>query len=462
MEAYLSFLKSFQNSAERTGKGKSIVEFPDDFVVIDLETTGLSSIYDNIIEIAAIKVSDDNIVDTFQSLVNPNHEISPFITNLTGITNEMLKDQPKIEDVLPLLYHFLDDTILMGYNVSFDVNFLYDNFVNSKLPHFSYDYIDVMRIAKKLYPELRRHRLADMINFLGIESKTSHRALDDCMSTLNCYKAIKKDVLDKYDSYDAFTNLFRRSTLKTQNMQATVSEFDTDNPLYQKLCVFTGTLEKMPRKEAMQIVLNLGGTCGDSVTQKTDYLVLGNNDYKKSLKDGKSSKQKKAESLQLKGFNIEILPENVFYDIIQEYCGEVYTENYFSDDHNSVYQYGNLEITSYEKEAMDIIQKILVSANMNIDQLGLQRRTSNYLTVVTDERQDMGRDFCRLKITNKAKWFSLDMWGLSDEIQNNVLLQNVKNKNQRHWKIPLSEVNDLYQYSEIISKSYENVLNRTL
>lgn len=68
----------------------------------------------------------------------------------------------------------------------------------------------------------------------------------------------------------------------------------------------------------MQIVADLGGKNADNVTKKTNYLILGNNDYCKSIKDGKSSKQKKAEKLKLDGYDIEIIPENVFYDIISE------------------------------------------------------------------------------------------------------------------------------------------------
>ena len=73
----------------------------------------------------------------------------------------------------------------------------------------------------------------------------------------------------------------------------------------------------MVRKEAMQKVVNLGGLVGDSVTKKTNYLILGNNDYCKSIKDGKSSKQKKAEELKLKGYDIEVISENVFYDMLE-------------------------------------------------------------------------------------------------------------------------------------------------
>ena len=83
-----------------------------------------------------------------------------------------------------------------------------------------------------------------------------------------------------------------------------------------KLCVFTGTLERMLRKDAMQAVVDLGGQVGNSVTKKTNYLILGNNDYCPLITEGKSSKQKKAESLKLAGNDIEIISEDVFYDMI--------------------------------------------------------------------------------------------------------------------------------------------------
>lgn len=87
------------------------------------------------------------------------------------------------------------------------------------------------------------------------------------------------------------------------------------NPLYHSVCVFTGTLEKMTRREAMQIVKDLGGECGDSVTKKTNYLVLGNNDFCKTIKGGKSNKQKKAEKLKLEGIDINVISESVFYEM---------------------------------------------------------------------------------------------------------------------------------------------------
>ena len=108
------------------------------------------------------------------------------------------------------------------------------------------------------------------------------------------------------------------SNLSAKDIVTEKTDFDETHPLFGKTCVFTGTLEKMARKDAMQIVVDLGGLVGNSVTKKTNYLILGNNDYCSSIKGGKSSKQKKAESLKLAGNDIEIISENVFYDMISE------------------------------------------------------------------------------------------------------------------------------------------------
>ena len=86
--------------------------------------------------------------------------------------------------------------------------------------------------------------------------------------------------------------------------------------MYQKVCCFTGKLENLQRKDAMQLVVDLGGIVANSVTKKTNYLILGNNDYCPTIKDGKSSKQKKAEKLKLSGQDIDIISENTFYEML--------------------------------------------------------------------------------------------------------------------------------------------------
>ena len=105
--------------SERVYKGESLLRLPDDnYTVIDIETTGLDPSFDEIIELAAIRVRDGVITDSFSSLVKPSHEVSDFISALTGINNDMLSDAQAIYDVLPKYIDFIGDDIIIGHNVS--------------------------------------------------------------------------------------------------------------------------------------------------------------------------------------------------------------------------------------------------------------------------------------------------------------------------------------------------------
>lgn len=401
----------------REHKGRSILGFPDTYVIIDIETTGLDPARDQIIEIAAMKIENDEISDTFTTLVNPGSEIDSFITSLTGITNQDLSSAPDLSSALSEFYSFVNDLVLIGHNVHFDINFLYDNVERHLHKFLENNFIDTLRLSKKFFRKSPSHRLSVLAEYLNIPVSNSHRALDDCKTTYRLYQKLREASLNPTDEeqllldalvfdetnpffnkqiavkglpqlysyafmkkisskcqasmsdvfynscdYIIFSNYtyqrYKRgessekfdkasklagagtltilseedwcrmlgipvpkinkshSSLSTRDIVPAQTEFDETHPLYGKLCVFTGTLEKMQRKDAMQIVVDFGGQVGNSVTKKTNFLILGNNDYCPLIKDGKSSKQKKAESLKLAGNDIEIISENVFYDMI--------------------------------------------------------------------------------------------------------------------------------------------------
>lgn len=302
----------------RSEKGKSLLLFPEDCVVLDIETTGLSPSWDEIIEISALRVRDGQIADTFSSLVKPENEIDEFITELTGITNEMLASAPSEADVLPLALDFIGADIIVGHNVNFDINFLYDHSLRLLKKPLTNDFVDTMRISRKVLPELEHHRLCDIAKALNVEPKGEHRALADCETTFGCLCRMKEKV-EQTESVEEFLKKFSVyynhdfTKLKPEN-----GDFDETHPLFGMRCVFTGALERMTRTEAAQIVVNLGGFCDNGITKKTNFLILGNNDYCSTIKNGKSNKQKKAEEYKLKGMDIEIIPESVFYDMIEE------------------------------------------------------------------------------------------------------------------------------------------------
>lgn len=301
---------------ERPGKGSSLLSFPTDFTVLDLETTGLCPGFDEIIEIGCLRVRDLAVVDYFQTLVKPEFEIMDFITSLTGITNEMLADAPAIDSVLPSVRDFIGSDIVLGHNVNFDVNFLYHSFLDVFGIPFSNDFLDTMRLSRRMNPERPHHRLEDLIEYYQIKQTGAHRALDDCASTLAIYRKLF-DIASQTGDPDEFakTLIRKRKKLDLRDIVANSDDQDPAHPLYGKHCVFTGALDKMTRAEAAQLVVNIGGICDNGVTKKTNFLVLGNQDYGK-VRDGKSSKQKKAEEYKLSGIDIEVIPESVFYDLV--------------------------------------------------------------------------------------------------------------------------------------------------
>jgi DNA polymerase-3 subunit epsilon len=298
-------------------KGENILELPSDYVVIDIETTGLDPRYDEIIELSAIKVKNDMIVDRFTTLCNPEVEIDSFITELTGITNDMVKNAPKIKEVLIQYLSFIGDNITIGHNVNFDINFIYDNYINLFQKSFTNNFVDTLRLARKVCTDIQHHRLSDMTKYYNIITKQMHRGIDDCIATYQIYLKLKDAIITHNIPLVAPKKKYyrKRINLNLRNIVATIDGFDETHPCYGKYFVFTGTLQ-IKRLEAAQIVANLGGINENTITKKTNYLVLGNYDYANSIKAGKSTKHKKAEKYMLEGQDIQILTENVFFDMI--------------------------------------------------------------------------------------------------------------------------------------------------
>lgn len=309
----------FETEIKRPNKGKNLIAFPDSYVLLDTETTGLDPEYDRIIEFAGIKVKDNEIIDKFQTLIKPPYEISSFITDFTGITNEMLKTAPALEEIFPEIEKFIKDEIIIAHNANFDINFLYESSLRLNGNGISNDFVDTMRLSRRIFPEEKHNRLCDLIERFSIGTNVEHRALSDVIQTNECYKYLKNYIAENnIDIVSLYPK--KKHTVKATELcsEIQIEDINPDSSIYGKGFVFTGALDKMLRKDAMQIVLNMGGFCFDSVTKKTNYLVLGNGDYCSTVKDGKSSKYKKAEQLMLKGQDIQIISENVFYDMISE------------------------------------------------------------------------------------------------------------------------------------------------
>lgn len=314
--------KKENEQKRREHKGKSLLFFPNDYIVMDLETTGLSPEYDSIIEICALKYENQILTDKFSTLINPGYEIDDFIIELTGITNEMLLTAPSIQKVINSLDCFLGNSIIVGHSVNFDINFIYDIYESTLSKPFCNDFIDTLRLSRRMHSEHKHNRLIDLSARYNLSYDNAHRAEFDCLLTNKVFNIFRSEFVDLHGSTENAESILhphkRNNAIKVDDIKATKTSFDETHPLFEKTVVFTGTLEKMNRKSAMQIVVDFGGKVSNSITKATNYLILGNNDYCPLIKDGKSSKQKRAETLKLSGNDIEIIPENVFYDMISE------------------------------------------------------------------------------------------------------------------------------------------------
>ena len=148
------------------------------YVVLDLETTGLSCVYNRIIEFGAVKVEHGTVTENFDILIDPDCLIPAKITELTGISNAMIKGQPKIEEALPRILDFIGDAILVTHNANFDFNFLQESLKRCGLPQLTNPVIDTLALSRYLFPESKFHSLGSVCRNLEIEydEDDAHRA----------------------------------------------------------------------------------------------------------------------------------------------------------------------------------------------------------------------------------------------------------------------------------------------
>lgn len=159
-----------------------------DFVVFDLETTGAKTPPCRVTEIGAYKIKNGKIKEEFQTLVNPETPIPPFITQLTGISNRMVKDAPRFSEVAEKFLDFIGESVLVAHNAHFDMRFL-----NFEIGRMYKDYrmgnphLCTVHLSRRLLPDLANHRLHTVAEYYSIYIKNRHRAADDAFATANIF-----------------------------------------------------------------------------------------------------------------------------------------------------------------------------------------------------------------------------------------------------------------------------------
>ena len=172
------------------------------YVVFDVETTGLSAIYNDLIQVAASKMYKGNIIAEFDEFINPGHPLSAFTTELTGITDDHVKNAKPLIQVLKEFQEFCKDTVLVAHNASFDVGFMNANYERHGLPKITQPVIDTLEFARNLYPEYKRHGLGPLTKRFGVALEHHHMANYDAEATGRLLFIFIKEVAEKHGVTD--------------------------------------------------------------------------------------------------------------------------------------------------------------------------------------------------------------------------------------------------------------------
>lgn len=244
-----------------------------DCTYIDTETTGLHPEDSRIVEIAAVRVRNNLVVDTYQQLIDPLRHIPESASQINGITDAMVKGMPTFEQAVADFLRFIGDDILVGYNIAFDASFI-ENEMHESLSNSTYD---AYRLAKSCLSSYN-YKLKTLCVSLGISETQDHRGVSDAILTFRLVQKIKE--LSAQNGINLDMSLLRvpgekyyRITLKDIVPR---KEPDPSSFFYKTHVVFTGNLP-IPRIMAMQAVVDQGGLVGNTVTKRTRYLVRGKN-----------------------------------------------------------------------------------------------------------------------------------------------------------------------------------------
>lgn len=179
---------------EERQKGQSLLKCITDYTVIDIETTNRNPLKAKIIELSAIRIRNDEVVDKFSQLVDPQVRISGEVSELTGITNEMVKGKPTLDQVLQTYLDFIGEDVVIGHNIAtFDTTIIYDHALSILNKKFSNDMIDTYRMSRRYCGlHLENYKLSTLTDYYGIVNEQAHRALSDCLANFEVYKRLKK------------------------------------------------------------------------------------------------------------------------------------------------------------------------------------------------------------------------------------------------------------------------------
>jgi DNA polymerase-3 subunit epsilon len=322
-DSYKSSAKEYENLQSVDDSHRKTVI---DFVTIDFETA--TSERNSPCELGLTFVADGKITETKSWLIKPYYNCFDYFNTLIhGITASDVADKPEFNelwrDVLPLV----EGKFLIAHNAGFDMSVLRKTLELYEIPFPEFSYSCSYIFSKQVWPGLSGYDLATLCNVHNIPLQ-HHRAGPDSKATAElCIKAFETKAIYSFANFTSNLDVTvgklypggykpsetkRKRTYKVKEIVGDVTKHNPDSVFYGKIVVFTGALSSMPRAAAQQIIADIGGIIGNSVTKNTDFLIVGHQDYRVVGDDGMSSKQEKAIALINSGVDIEILSEYEF------------------------------------------------------------------------------------------------------------------------------------------------------
>lgn len=247
-------------------RGKALQEFPDHYIIVDVETTGLDPAIDKLIEISAVKYRFNRKVDEYVTFIYIDEPIPTRITKLTGITDEMLEDAPNPREALIGFLDFIGDDILIGYNITFDLAFLGVSCSEYCRKRLYNNYVDVLKIATDKLPFLMSRKQIDVAKYFGINIDGSHRALTDCEICNDCYQKLKELSIEEYTAPQRQKQLLVSSSAHNQR------------PFLGRRFFFIGVMDQWYINNFKDIIISLGGSVDKDITEDINIVVVGTAD----------------------------------------------------------------------------------------------------------------------------------------------------------------------------------------
>jgi len=302
-----------------------------DFIAIDFETANQDR--NSACEIAVCVVKDDEIVEHKSWLIRPPELwFDPWNSSIHGLSEQDVVDKPKFNKLWEEVKPYFEGNVLVAHFASFDLSVLRHTLDTYHIKYPQLSYLCTYTLSKRIWNGFPSYDLFSLCQHHQIEFE-HHRALPDSIACAKlCLKVFQEAEIKSLQDIEEKLNVtigqlflgryrscgFKHEPKDYKNIIGDPSKHKPDHFLYGKKIVFTGTLTSMVRSKAQQIVTDIGGINADSISKETDFLIVGQQDFRRVGEDGMSSKQEKALKLLQKGYQIEVLPEEAFLNLIDE------------------------------------------------------------------------------------------------------------------------------------------------